>query len=90
MTTKYTFIGCGTFAEACCNENSIDELEQALIDGPDKSDLNNWKLTENEWRENVDLALRWHKQNAHIHQEPIELKQRKLVGGVTPTTRELH
>jgi hypothetical protein len=77
MTTKYTFIGRETFAEACFNENSIDELKQALIDGPDKSDLINWELTEGEWRENVDLALR-------------ALQQRQLVGGVTPTTRGLH
>lgn len=46
-----------TFAAACYNSNSIDELEQALIDGPDAADMANWGLSENEWRKQVERAL---------------------------------
>ena len=46
-----------TFAAACYNDNSIDELEQALIDGPDETDMAGWGLSESEWREQIELAL---------------------------------
>lgn len=46
-----------TFAAACYNDNSIAELEQALIDGPDATDMANWGLSEIEWREQVEHAL---------------------------------
>lgn len=46
-----------TFAAACYNDNSIAELEQALIDGPDATDMANWGLRESEWREQVEQAL---------------------------------
>lgn len=46
-----------TFAEACYNDNSIYELEQALIDGADEIDMKAWKLTETEWTEQIQLAL---------------------------------
>jgi hypothetical protein len=46
-----------TFAAACYNDNSIAELEQALSDGPDATDMKEWGLSESEWREQVEEAL---------------------------------
>ena len=46
-----------TFAAACYNDNTIAELEEALIDGPDASDMANWGISEIEWREQIELAL---------------------------------
>ena len=46
-----------TFAAACYNDNSIAELEQALIDGPDTADMAAWGLSENEWREQIEQAI---------------------------------
>lgn len=46
-----------TFAAACYNNNSINELEQALIDGPDKADMNEWGLSESDWCQQIILAL---------------------------------
>ena len=45
-----------TFAAACYNDNSITELEQALIDGPDATDMAEWGLSESEWREQIEQA----------------------------------
>lgn len=50
-------IELNTFAAACYENNSIAELEQALNDGPDATDMNEWGLDESEWREQVELAL---------------------------------
>ena len=47
-----------TFAEACYNMNSIAELENALQKNADQSDMKTWKLTENEWREQIILAIK--------------------------------
>lgn len=52
-----TNIENGTFAEACYNMNSIEELELALIQTADENDMKQWSLTETEWRENIELAL---------------------------------
>jgi len=46
-----------TFAAACYNDNSIAELEQALFEGPDATDMANWGLSESEWREQVEQTL---------------------------------
>lgn len=46
-----------TFAAACYEQNSIDELEQALRDGPDSSDMQEWSLNAEEWRDQVQMAL---------------------------------
>jgi len=50
-------IELNTFAAACYDMNSIVELEQALIDGPDATDMKEWGLSEEEWREQVEAAL---------------------------------
>ena len=44
-----------TFAEACYNGNTIDELEAA--DCPDEFDMDEWDIDEDEWRESIELAL---------------------------------
>jgi len=46
-----------TFAAACYNDNTIAELEKALADGPDATDMATWGLSESEWREQVRQAL---------------------------------
>jgi len=46
-----------TFAAACYDQNSIEDLVQALSNGPDATDMATWGLTEDEWREQVQLAL---------------------------------
>ncbi|WP_073585239.1 hypothetical protein [Vibrio quintilis] len=48
----------GTFAEACYNMNSIEELENALQTGADESDMKVWNLTEDEWREQIETAIK--------------------------------
>jgi len=57
-------INDNTFAAACYNMNSVEELEQALRDGPDVTDMKEWGLTESEWREQVTTALNELRQDA--------------------------
>tara|TARA_R100000781_G_C4079002_1_gene127073 strand:+ start:1784 stop:2020 length:237 start_codon:yes stop_codon:yes gene_type:complete len=45
------------FAEACFNENSVDELCEALESGFDTTDSRNWKINETEWYESIINAL---------------------------------
>ena len=47
-----------TFAEACYDMNSIDELIDALKQEPDESDMKTWGLSADEWRENIEIALK--------------------------------
>ncbi|ELA9292951.1 hypothetical protein QUO15_004413 [Vibrio parahaemolyticus] len=47
----------GTFSEACYNQNSIDELRTALLNGRDETDMQVWGLSEDEWEEQVVAAL---------------------------------
>ncbi len=46
-----------TFAAACYDQNSIAELEEALRDGPDQTDMETWNLSETEWKEQIEEAL---------------------------------
>lgn len=46
-----------TFAAACYNQNSIDDLVKALEDGPDATDCKTWGITETEWKEQIKTAL---------------------------------
>ena len=46
-----------SFAEACYNQNSIDQLKTALNEKPDLTDCESWGITEKEWREQIKLAL---------------------------------
>lgn len=47
-----------TFAAACIDQNSLQELCKALEDGPDERDLREWGLTDNEWLEQVELSIK--------------------------------
>jgi len=49
----------GSFSEACCNSNSIRELEEGLQGQPDKTDMKVWDLTVNEWTEQIKMALEY-------------------------------
>lgn len=52
-----TAIAENTFAAACYDSNTIAELESALASGPDARDLEEWGLTDEEWRAEIELAL---------------------------------
>jgi len=45
------------FAEACMDMNTAQELRDALADGPDDGDCQEWGLTHEEWRTAVNEAL---------------------------------
>lgn len=53
-----------TFAEACYNYNSIEELEAAKNQGPDETDMREWGLSEDEWREQIETAIAALKEDA--------------------------
>ncbi|WP_374534417.1 hypothetical protein [Phenylobacterium sp.] len=53
-----TYIDDNTFAAACYDQNSVAELERALIDGPDQYDMNEWGLSADEWTAQINLALK--------------------------------
>ncbi len=46
-----------TFAAACYNQNSIQELQDALRNSPDTTDMKTWNLTPDEWRAQINQAL---------------------------------
>lgn len=52
-----TTIKPNTFAEACYDQNSIAELEEALAGQPDVIDMETWRLTAPEWYEQIEIAL---------------------------------
>jgi hypothetical protein len=54
---KMAKIDDNTFAAACYDQNSIADLEQCLINGPDKTDMRTWNITAGEWMEQIQLAL---------------------------------
>jgi hypothetical protein len=45
------------FAEACFNQNSLNELKFSLKGAADETDLLIWNLTESEWREALKIAV---------------------------------
>ena len=49
-----------TFAEACYDQNTCDELIEALLNANSASatDRKTWGITKKEYRENLALALR--------------------------------
>lgn len=47
----------GTFAAACYNDNSIAELEDALLSPADKTDMAAWNLSESDYFAEIELAL---------------------------------
>jgi hypothetical protein len=56
--TDMTTINENTFAAACYEMNSIAELEAAIAGPADKIDMTTWGLTEQEWRDEIALALK--------------------------------
>ena len=59
-------IGENTFAAACYNDNNLIELYVALAEGPDQTDCIEWGLTDDEWREQIKLALEVRKQERKV------------------------
>ena len=53
----HTAIKSGSFAEACYDQNSIDELKIALSEEPDETDMQTWNITPTEYYEQIALAL---------------------------------
>lgn len=51
------FINENTFAEACYNQNSVQQLVEGLTDDADQSDMIQWNLNEQQWRDQIKLAL---------------------------------
>lgn len=52
-----SFIKENTFAESCYNQNSIQELIDGLTQDADQSDMIEWGLTEDQWRDQIKVAL---------------------------------
>ena len=50
-------IESNTFAEACYDMNTIEELEDALKGAADETDMKTWGITADEWRDQIELAL---------------------------------
>jgi len=55
-----------TFAAACYNDNSLIELYVALTMQPDETDMKTWELAQDEWREQIKLALEVRKQERKV------------------------
>jgi hypothetical protein len=45
------------FAEACCDQNSLKELKDALVREADETDMKTWNITEDQWREALEVAI---------------------------------
>ena len=45
------------FATACYEDNSIDELHEALTEEPDEYDCREWGITPEEWTDAIQTAL---------------------------------
>jgi len=56
-TTQTSKIEPNTFAEACYDQNSIAELEEALAGPVDEVDCKTWGIDADEWRRSIKLAL---------------------------------
>lgn len=46
-----------TFAAACYDNNSVQELTDALAGPADATDCETWNITPEQWREEIQLAL---------------------------------
>ncbi|MDE9484464.1 hypothetical protein, partial [Xenorhabdus bovienii] len=55
---KMTTINDNTFAAACYNQNTIEDLQAALLAGPDESDMKTWGLTAEQWTNEIKLAIK--------------------------------
>lgn len=45
------------FSEACFDQNSEEELREALNGNANRSDCDNWGISEQQWRESIEMAL---------------------------------
>jgi hypothetical protein len=45
------------FAEACCDQNSLKELKNALAGKEDETDMKTWSLTEDQWCKAIEVAI---------------------------------
>ncbi len=45
------------FSEACFNQNSIKELQDAFAGEPDNTDMETWGIDDDEWKEAIETAL---------------------------------
>ncbi len=52
-----------TFAHACVEQNSIQELKESLNGKPDQEDMKEWDLTESEWRNQIEQAIKYMEDN---------------------------
>ena len=53
-----TNIRSNTFAAACYDQNSIGDMQTTLaLPHADRADMQTWNLTEQEWRQQLELAL---------------------------------
>lgn len=52
-----TTIANNTFAAACYDTNTAEELEVALRGPADENDCKEWGITADQWREQIQLAL---------------------------------
>ena len=50
-------IESNTFAEACYDTNSIADLKAALLGEACPLDMQAWRITADQWREQIELAL---------------------------------
>lgn len=46
-----------TFAAACFDDNTAEELERAIQGSADKEDMKVWGISQDEWYEQIKLAL---------------------------------
>jgi len=53
-----THITENTFAAACYDQNSVEELQAVLANGPDANDMREWNLTADEWTAQIKLAIK--------------------------------
>ena len=46
-----------TFAAACFEQNSLDELKSLRDEQPDQADMQAWGLSADEWRAEIEAAI---------------------------------
>lgn len=61
-----------TFAEACYNQNTIEELQAAFKSPADETDMQEWGLTESEYFDEIKTAVL-----EKIEEKTVTLQQEK-------------
>jgi len=54
---KYSRPEDNNFAVACYEDNSVNELRQALAGDPDEYDCREWSISPEEWRDAIRAAI---------------------------------